>query len=161
MIQGVVIDLDGVLGDTRPLWNDFLTEAARRYEAISPLAVSELPSDRGEAAAELDNWAKGGIGDWQGALERFAEERAPVYLRPRSESNAALRRLSEAGWRVGVYTDAPAPLAHLALAHLGVARHVDEVAAGLDARTRIVEQVGTNALLAETPEDLAKIASDG
>lgn len=161
MTQGVAIDLDGVLGDTRPLWNDFLEEAARRYESISRLPVSELASDRVEAAAELDCWAKGGVGDWQGALERFAEERAPVYLRPRSETNAALRRLRAAGWRVGVYTDAPAPLAHVALAHLGVTRHIDEVAAGLDARTRIVEQIGPNAQVAETPEELAKIATDG
>ena len=36
------------------------------------------PFDRGEAAAELD---RRGAGNWRALLERFSEERAPVYLR--------------------------------------------------------------------------------
>ncbi len=40
------------------------------------------------------------------------------------------------GARVVVFTDAPEPLARVALAHLGVARSVDALEAGADARDR-------------------------
>ena len=36
-MKPIAIDLDGVLGDTRPLWNDWLDDAARRYRSIAPL----------------------------------------------------------------------------------------------------------------------------
>jgi phosphoglycolate phosphatase-like HAD superfamily hydrolase len=124
----VAVSLDGALGDTRPLWDAFLADAARRFAAIAPLDVAALPRDRREAAAALDAWAEGGVGDWRRALERFAEDHAPVHLRPDPEANAALRRLRGAGARIVVVTDAPDPLARIALAHLGVKRTVDEVA---------------------------------
>src|SRR3954466_13578221 len=81
-LSPVAIDLDGALGDTRPLWHDFLVDAARRYASIAPLDPSTLPEDRGAAAQELDRWAEQGVGDWRGALERFAEDRAPVHFPP-------------------------------------------------------------------------------
>ena len=90
--------------------------------------VASLPENRVAAAAELDAWAEGGVGDWRRALERFAEDHAPVHLRPDPDANAALRRLRRTGTRIVVVTDAPEPLARVALAHLGVARSVDEVA---------------------------------
>ena len=91
-MRAVAIDLDGVLGDTRPLWRDWLEDAARRFHSIAPLDPGALPDDRGEAAAELDRWAEAGVGDWRAALARFAEDRAPVYLRPSAEVSAALAR---------------------------------------------------------------------
>ena len=94
-VKAVAVDLDA-LGDTRPLWRDFLADAARRYASISPLDPDALPEDRGAAAAELDRWAEAGVGDWRGALARFAEDRAPVYLRPSAEASAALRSLARA-----------------------------------------------------------------
>ncbi len=105
-MKAVAVDLDA-LGDTRSLWRDFLADAARRFAPISPLDPDALPEDRADAAAELDRWAEAGVGDWRSALERFAEDRAPVYLRPNAEASAALRALAAKGVRIGVYTDAP------------------------------------------------------
>jgi phosphoglycolate phosphatase-like HAD superfamily hydrolase len=123
----VAVSLDGALGDTRPLWEAFLADAARRYAGIAPLDARSLPTDRRAAAAALDAWAQGGVGDWRRALERFAEDHAPVHLRPDPGANAALRRLRRAGARIVVVTDAPEPLARVALAQLGLARSVDDV----------------------------------
>ena len=106
-MRAVAIDLDGVLGDTRPLWRDWLEDAARRYRSIAPLDPAALPEDRGAAAEELDRWAEAGVGDWRAALARFAEDRAPVYLRPDAEVSAAIRALEAARYRLGVFTDAP------------------------------------------------------
>ena len=81
----VAIDLD-VLGDTRPLWRDWLD--GRRPRARRRAAC---PEDRAAAAAELD---ARGAGNWRTLLERFAEDRAPVYLRPAADVSAALRSLA-------------------------------------------------------------------
>jgi phosphoglycolate phosphatase-like HAD superfamily hydrolase len=156
-LTGVAIDLDGALGDTRPLWYAFLEDAARRFASIAPLDPSALPVDRGAAANELDRWAAGGVGDWRGALERFAEDRAPVYLRPNAEATAALRALSAAGVRAGVFTDAPAELARVALAHLGAARRVQLVETGAGARERLLGQLGPDTAVVEDRADLVRI----
>ena len=95
-MRAVAVDLDRALGDTRPLWRDFLADAARRYASIAPLDPRALPEDRAAAAAELDRWAEAGVGDWRSALARFAEDRAPVYLRPNSGGQ---RRAALAGGR--------------------------------------------------------------
>jgi hypothetical protein len=118
-LSPVAIDLDGALGDTRPLWDDFLVDAARRYASIAPLDPSALPKDRGAAAEELDRWAERGVGDWRGALERFAGDRAPVHFRPSADAATASARWPRqaAG---SAFTDAPPP-ARGALAHLGPA----------------------------------------
>jgi phosphoglycolate phosphatase-like HAD superfamily hydrolase len=159
-MKAVAVDLDA-LGDTRPLWRDFLADAARRFAAISPLEPSALPDDRGAAAAELDCWAEAGVGDWRGALERFAEDRAPVYLRPSAEASAALRGLATSGITIGVYTDAPEPLARVALAHLGAGRHVDALETGAGARERLVARLGGDeVVVAATLDDLATINVD-
>ena len=50
---------------------------------------------------------------------RFAEDRAPVYLRPSAEVSAPLRALGEQQCRLGVFTDAPDALARIAVAQLG------------------------------------------
>ena len=118
-LRVVAIELDSVLGDTRPLWRDWLMDAERRLR----LDGLELPDDRAAAAAELD----ARLGNWRQLLARFAEERAPVYLRPDGGVNAALRRLKAAGTRIEVVTDAPEELARVALAQLGAARYVDAI----------------------------------
>jgi phosphoglycolate phosphatase-like HAD superfamily hydrolase len=146
-MKAVAIDLDRALGDTRPLWREFLADAARRYASIAPLDVDALPADRAEAAAVLDEWAAQGIGDWRSALARFAEERAPVFLRPSAEANSALRSLAAAGYRIGVVTDAPKELAEVVLAHLGVARHVE-----------VLGTVGEKAVVVTSREELVRLA---
>ena len=141
-MRPLAIDLDGVLGDTRPLWRDWLEDAARRYRSIAPLDPSAVPEDRGAAAEELDRWAAGGVGDWRAALARFAEDRAPVYLRPDAEVSAAVRALAAAGHRLGVFTDAPEGLARIALAQLGVDRRIEALETGTDALRRLEERLG-------------------
>ena len=115
----LAIELD-VLGDTRPLWRDWLADAAR------VLDVEGLPENRAAAAAELD---ARGAGNWRTLLERFAEDRAPVYLRPAAEVSAALRAFQREGTSIVVYTDAPAELARVALAQLGATRRIVRVEA--------------------------------
>ena len=160
MRSAVAIDLDRALGDTRPLWHDFLVNVARRFGSIAPLDPAALPDDRGAAAVELDRWAQAGIGDWRSALERFAEGRAPVYLRPRAEASRALRALAAEGWRIGVFTDAPEPLARVALAQLGAARRVHTLEAGAGAYERLLARLGPGASVVTTPEGLPRLVHE-
>ncbi len=131
----IALDLDGVLADTRPLWDAWLEDAARRTRV-----ELDVPADREAAAAVLDE----ALGDWRPLLLRFAADRAPLSIRPRPDTNAALRRLKAAGARIGVFSDAPRELAELALAHAGAARQVEvvgtlsEVEAALGAATVVV-----------------------
>jgi phosphoglycolate phosphatase-like HAD superfamily hydrolase len=155
----VAIDLDGALGDTRGLWRAFLDDASRRFRAIAELDVDSLPADRGAAAAVLDDWAAQGIGDWRAALGRFAEDCAPVYLRPSAGASTALRTLAARGRRLGVFTDAPEELAVVALAQLGAARRVEVVEAGTAARERLLARLGDGAVVVATPDELARVAS--
>jgi phosphoglycolate phosphatase-like HAD superfamily hydrolase len=157
-VAALAIDLDTVLGDTRPLWRDWLEEAARRYASIAPLEPEALPYDRGAAADVLDRWAAEGVGDWRASLGRFAEERAPVYLRPSAEATSALRRLSGAGTRVGVFTDAPEPLALVALAQLGASRRVEAVEAGAGALGRLLGRLGEGTAVVRSREELLALA---
>jgi phosphoglycolate phosphatase-like HAD superfamily hydrolase len=157
-VKAVAVDLDGALGETHTLWRAFVEDAARRFASIARLDVEALPSDRAAAAEELDRWAEAGVGDWRAALVRFAEERAPVYLRPSAEASAALRALQSAGTRVGVFTDAPEELARIALAHLGAARRVEALEGGSGALERLLERLGGDVAVATTRHELAKIS---
>ncbi len=148
----LLIDLDGALGDTRPLWLQWLADSAR----VLDLDPDVLPADRGAAAAALD---ASGAGNWRTLLERFAEDRAPVYLRPSAEASAALRRLQANGARIGVYTDAPVELARVALAQLGAARRVEAVEAGAGALQRLRDVLGPDAVLIGTRDELTAISS--
>jgi phosphoglycolate phosphatase-like HAD superfamily hydrolase len=145
-VSAFAIDLDGALGDTHRLWSDWLEDASRRLR----LGELLLPDDRVAAAAELD----GRVGNWRVLLERFAEDRAPVYLRPDSAASAALRRLDGTGASVGVFTDAPVELARVALAQLGAARRIDALEAGADALQRILARIGADALVVRTRDEL-------
>jgi len=146
----LAIDLDGALGDTRPLWNDWLAAAAR----VLPVDVESLPSDRGAAADALD--ADGG--NWRTLLERYAEERAPVYLRPNQDASAALRRLAGSGALLGVFTDAPLELARIALAQLGAARRVSVVETGTGALDRLRAELGDGAVIVRGRSELVAAA---
>jgi phosphoglycolate phosphatase-like HAD superfamily hydrolase len=141
-MRAIAIELDGVLGDTRPLWNDWLEDAARRFRTIAPLDPAQLPFDRVEAARELDAWAEQGVGDWRALLGRFAEDRAPRYLRPDAEASAALRRLAAQGNRLGVFTDAPEALARIAVSQLGAERRIEALETGEGALDRLVAKLG-------------------
>ena len=152
MTRPLALDLDGVLGDTRPLWLDWLADAGRRL-GFDPAAV---PEDRGAAPAELDRL----VGNWRVLLARFAEDRAPVYLRPNADVAAALRGLQAAGTRVGVFTDAPEQLARIALAQLGAARRIEAVESGPDALERLQERLDGDVEIVRTREQLLARARD-
>ena len=148
-MDAVAIDLDGALGDTRPIWDDWVEDVSRRARL-----ETELPPDRAAAAAVLD----AALPNWRDLLERFAEDRAPVYLRPDARVSAALRRLQESEIRVGVFTDAPEPLARIALAHLGAARRVDAVEFGGGALERLLAELGPQAQIVRSTLELAAAA---
>ncbi len=151
-LQAVAIDLDGALGDTRPLWDEWISSAS----ALLGFDAATLPTDRAEAAAELD---RRGAGNWRALLERFSEERAPVYLRRDGAASAALRSLAAAGREIGVFTDAPEPLARVALAHLGADRRVAALETGTGALERLLATLGEDALVIRTRAELDQAAA--
>jgi phosphoglycolate phosphatase-like HAD superfamily hydrolase len=133
-MRSVAIDL-AALGDVEPLWRDWLDDAARRFRVDVSSLDEELPN-------------------WRQLLERFAEERAPVYFRRDAEVTGALRRLHAAGVRIGVFADAPAELARIALSHLGADGRVDIVETGQCARERLLAELGDGAVVVRTRDEL-------
>ena len=142
----LAIDLDAI-GDTQPLWSAWL-ESVRGVLAIDP---ASLPRDRSLASAELD---AGGAGNWRTLLERFAEDHAPAYLRRDAPTSAVLRSLAARGVAIGVFTDAPEPLARVALAQLGATRRVTALEAGVGALDRLQATLGSDAVVVHTRDDL-------
>jgi hypothetical protein len=129
----LLIELDGVLGDTRPLWDDWVADSSRLLD----LGPDALPHDRGAAAAALDE---------------------PVYLRPDAAVSAALRSLASTGTRLGVFTDAPEELAHVAVAQLGATRRIEAIECGSGARDRLRTRLGAAAEVVETKAGLLERA---
>lgn len=142
----VAIDLDRALADTRPLWNDWLDSVA----VVLGIDHRSLPGDRGDAAAALDEIS----GNWRALLERYAEERVAVYVRRDPAVSGALRELSSRGCEIGVFTDAPEPLARLALAQIGADRRVSALEAGAGAFGRLRSRLGPTALVIASREEL-------
>jgi phosphoglycolate phosphatase-like HAD superfamily hydrolase len=151
-VSAFLIDLDAALGDTRPLWNDWLTGAAR----VLGVDPATLPTDRGHAATELD---AAGAGNWRVLLERFVAGRAPVYLRPNAEVSAALRRLAATGRPIGIFTDAPVELASIAVAQLGAARRTAVLETGTGALERLVVALGADAAVLRTRDQLIAVSN--
>jgi phosphoglycolate phosphatase-like HAD superfamily hydrolase len=142
-MRALALDLDGVLADTRPLWRDWLEDAARRAR----VDLSDVPEDRSAASSLLDER----LGEWRPLLERFAADRAPIHFRPRADTGARLRRLQSGGVRIGVFTDAPRELAALALAHVGAARRVE----ALGTLDDVLAALGDDAVVVRSREQLA------
>jgi phosphoglycolate phosphatase-like HAD superfamily hydrolase len=131
----VAIELDTVLGDTRPLYEAWLEDVSRRAHV-----------DPGNLEEELPNWRT--------LLERFAEDHAPVYLRPSAPATAALRRLQSDGVRIGVFTEAPDELARIAVAHLGAARRIEALETGPGALDRLLVRLGPDTRTVRALADL-------
>jgi phosphoglycolate phosphatase-like HAD superfamily hydrolase len=151
--RAVAVDLDGALGDTRPQWDAWLADAS----TVLGIDPTTLPADRGVAAGLLD---AAGAGNWRTLLRRFADDRAPAYLRPSAEASAALRRLGSDGTRVGVFTDAPEELAQVAARQLGFERRSECLEAGAGALPRLLEHLGADAPVARTAAQLVALADD-
>jgi phosphoglycolate phosphatase-like HAD superfamily hydrolase len=149
-MKALLLDLDGVLGDTRPLWRDWLADSSVVLE-IEPDA---LPEDRAVAADALD---RGPSSNWRVLLERYAADRASIYLRPAADVSAALRGLAAAGVRLGVFTDAPDELARIAVSQLGAARRVEAVEAGAGALDRLRTRLGEDATVVSTRSELMAV----
>jgi len=149
--RAVAIDLDA-LGDTRVLWSDWLA-SAQAVLGVDPAALSE---DRSEAASELDRL---GAGNWRVLLERYSEERAPVYLRRDAEMSAALRALAVSGHVIGVFTDAPEPLARIALAQVGAGRRASALETGARALDRLLDRLGAEAVVVRSRAELLELAT--
>ena len=145
-MKAAALDLDAVLGDTRPLWADWLADAARRMR----VELADVPDDRLAAAPLLDER----LGNWRALLERYAEDRAPLYLRPNPEANALLRQLQAAGVRLGAFTDAPVELARVALGQLGAARRMESVGTLDDVR----RELGDAVVVVRSRDELAGLA---
>jgi phosphoglycolate phosphatase-like HAD superfamily hydrolase len=142
-VKAVALELDGVLTDTRPLWNDWLEDTARRTR----VDLDAVPEDRVAAAPVLDEL----LGDWRPLLERFAADRAPIHFRPRADTGVTLRGLQAAGVRIGVFPDAPRELAELALAHVGAARRVEKVGR----IPEVLAALGEGAVVVRSRDELA------
>jgi phosphoglycolate phosphatase-like HAD superfamily hydrolase len=151
-LRAVAIDLDGALGDTRPLWDDWLVSAG----TVLGVDAEALPTERGEAAAELDRRE---AGNWRTLLERFSEERVPVYLRRDSLTSIALRDLAATGRPIGIFTDAPEALAQVALAQLGAKRRISALETGTGALERLLVRLGADAVVVRTRSELIKLAT--
>jgi phosphoglycolate phosphatase-like HAD superfamily hydrolase len=136
-MKAVAVDL-AALGDVEPLWSDWLDDAARRFRVDVSALDEQLPN-------------------WRPLLERFAEERAPVYLRRDAEVTDVLRQLHATGVRIGVYAGAPAELARIALSHLGANGRVDLVEAGDGARERLLAALGYDAVVVRTRAELIRL----
>jgi phosphoglycolate phosphatase-like HAD superfamily hydrolase len=136
-LKAVAIDL-AALGDPEPLWRDWLEDASRRFRVDVTALDEELPN-------------------WRQLLERFAEERAPVYFRRDAEVSGAIRRLEAAGTRIGVFTDAPAELARVALSHLGALNRVEALESGIGAEVRVVRRLGDGATVVRTRDELLRL----
>ena len=134
-MTALAIELDGVLGDTRPLWDAWLVDVSRRAQ-VDPAKLDE----------QLPNW--------RDLLTRFAEDHAPVYFRPNATVSAALRRLQSEGVRVGIFTDAPEELAQIALAHFGAARRIEVLEAGPGSLERVVAQLGPDTRVVRSAAEL-------
>lgn len=144
--RALAIELDAI-GDTRPLWTAWL-DSARAVLDVDP---TTLPDDRSAAASSLDD---AGTGNWRVLLERFAEDHAPAYLRRDAATSAALHSLAGAGVTLGVFTDAPEPLARVALSQLGATRRISAVETGAGALERLLAAVGTDVEVVRTRADL-------
>lgn len=144
-MTAAAIDLDGVLGDTKPLWRAWVEDAGRR----SRVELGDLPDDRTAAAALLDER----LANWRQLLERYAAEHAPVHLRADPGVNSRLRALQQAGVRLGAFTDAPFELAQAALVQLGAARRLEAVGSLDDVRAAL----GADAVVVRSRSELAAL----
>ena len=69
------------------------------------------------------------------------------------------RRLQAASVSIGAFTDAPEPLARVALAQLGAARLIETVETGAGALERLLDRLGADAQVVRTREELVALSA--
>jgi phosphoglycolate phosphatase-like HAD superfamily hydrolase len=138
-VTPLALELDGVLGDTGPLWDAWLVDVSRRAQVDPDRLDEDLPN-------------------WRSLLVHFAEDHAPVYLRPDAAVSTALRRLHADGVRLGVFTERPLELAAIAVAHFGAARRIEALEAGPGALERLRERLGPKTRVVTSPAELVAAA---
>jgi phosphoglycolate phosphatase-like HAD superfamily hydrolase len=140
-MQAVILS-ERALGDTDGLFTAAVDHVARKLGRVKPIAADTLPPDRAGKLEALDAWA-GSDMDWRGELIRFYEDHIPLYLRPNPGLNAALRALQARGVRIGCWSDGPEEAARIVIHHLGLARRVEQIAAGgPEAAARLLADLG-------------------
>ena len=97
--------------------------ALGRLARVGPRRARRRPGD----ASRGSRRGRGGARRRRGrqlarAARALREDHAPAYLRRDAATSAALRALAGGGRTLGVFTDAPEPLARVALAQLGAER---------------------------------------
>jgi len=133
-VKAVAIDL-AAIGDTEPLFRDWLEDAGRRFRVDVDALHEQLPN-------------------WRTLLGHYAEERAPVYFRRDADVSGAMRRLEASGTMIGVFTDVPEELARVALTHLVALGRIDALEAGSDSKQRVLKRLGTGTTVVETRAEL-------
>ena len=72
----------------------------------------------------------------------------------------ALRALQQDRAAVGVFTDAPEPLARVALGQLGASRRVEHLVTGKDALVRLLALLGAEAIVVRDREQLGQLRAE-
>ena len=126
--RAAVFDLDGTLVDTS---GDLIGAANACFRAMGAAAVLDPQADAATAFAggramlrlgleRLGRMDEGEVDRWYPRLLGYYEAEIDRHSRLYPGAMAAVAALAGAGWRVGICTNKPAPLAELLLARLGV-----------------------------------------
>ena len=100
----------------------------------------------------MSGWATGAL------LERFAEDHAPVYLRPSPRRTPPCGGCNPPAFGSGLFTDAPEPLARVAAAHLGVGRRLEALETGEGSLERLLGRLGSGTAVVRSLEELRAAA---
>ena len=136
-----------------------------RDERLRTSSSTGCSATRGRSGTRGSRTSRGGAHVDPARLdERTAELARPAHAFRRgsrarlppadAQASATLRRLQAEGVRLGVFTDAPAELARIALSQLGAARRIDALEAGPGALERLLATLGPDAHVLRTIADL-------
>jgi len=152
----MLVELDGAQGNVVIVGAPQSGKSTLLRSLVCSLALTHTPREVQVFCLDFGGGAldAGGGGNWRTLLERFAEDHAPAYLRRDAATSTALRSLAGRGVALGVFTDAPEPLARVALAQLGATRRVAVLESGADSLDRVVATLGPGTIVVRTRSDL-------
>jgi phosphoglycolate phosphatase-like HAD superfamily hydrolase len=123
-VKAVIFSEDALAPADR-LWADAVEHLARRLGRVKPLDPADIPADRSEALAALEEWADGDVSTWRAELARYYEEHIPVYVRPNPELNAVMRHLQADGTLLASWSPGPPEVGVVVTHFLGLTRRLD------------------------------------